>query len=146
VNDEGAPLDSPQELAPSSERADVSLRFFGDSLDPSELTRRLCREPSGAYRKGEWIRVRERDKLATTGSWRLQGAEPESESIEHQIRSLLEQVTDNLAVWQDLTARYEADVFVGAFFEFNLDFVLSAELVRLLQQRNLAIRFDVYAG
>ena len=49
----------------------VSLRFFGDDLDPDEITAALGASPTVGVRKGGvWLTSRGVEKVAGTGSWR----------------------------------------------------------------------------
>ncbi len=59
------------------DRACVSLRFFGDTLVPEELTQLLGCQPTEARRKGDVIPDKRYHRVASTGTWRLEGAQPE---------------------------------------------------------------------
>jgi Domain of unknown function (DUF4279) len=49
----------------------VSLRFFGDDLDPDEISKLLNCQPTVGYRKGDVMPDSRRRKIAGTGSWLL---------------------------------------------------------------------------
>src|ERR1700753_4050892 len=93
----------------------VTLRFYGDDLKPDEMTRLLGCAPTNAERTGEIVTTsRGTTRTVRRGNWRL-GAETSEAEIEDQVVELLARLTDDLAVWQALTARFEADVFCGVF-------------------------------
>ncbi len=127
------------------DRACVSLRFWGDTLIPEELTRLLGCQPTEARRKGDVIPDKRYHRIADTGSWRLEGASSEKDEIEDQVLALLASVTSDLEVWGRLAAEFESDVFVGLFLEdFNRGFDLSPRLMGMLSERGLEISFDIY--
>lgn len=131
-------------------RTTASLRFFGDDLVPDEITRLLGGRPTDGTRKGDPNgRVRRSDGIpmrANTGSWlrKVPGQEPSD--LELQIRNLLLDLTDDLAIWQKLSSRYAGNVFVGFFMtQVNEGCSLSPHTLRLLTDRGLALDLDVYA-
>ena len=121
----------------------VALRFFGDELDPVELTRRLGAEPTASRRKGDNMPNVER--TTSTGSWLLTSERQSKSSLEAQITALFDRLTDDLAVWRDLTDRYKADLFCGLWSEaWNRGVCLSPALLTRISERGLSIGFDVY--
>ena len=128
------------------DRSCVTLRFAGDSLDPDALSRLLGVRPTDARRKGDVIPDRRYHRIATTGMWRLEGALLESTNLEQQVLALLDSVTGDLRTWQDITAKYRADILVGVFLTaWNRGFSLSPKISRMLSDRNIAIGFDIYS-
>ena len=56
-------------------------------------------------------------------------------------------LTDDIAVWQGLTARFRADIFCGLFMEDGDEVIsLRPETILAAGSRGLLIGFDVYAG
>ena len=122
----------------------VCLRFFGDELDPDEVSRALGCQPTRAIRKGESAPGRYH-RVATTGSWLLEGAPADPPDVEEMIRGLLAAVSSDQWVWTDLTRRFSADIFCGLFLKReNRGFELSAALSAELAARNLVVGFDIY--
>lgn len=122
----------------------VALRFFGEDLDPAELSQRLGAEPTVCHRKGDSI-PNIQQETSRTGSWLLAGERQSKSSLEAQINSLLDRLTDDLDVWRDLTGRYKADLFCGLWSEaWNRGVALSPQLVARIAERGLSIGFDVY--
>jgi len=124
----------------------MSLRFFGDELDPEEITARLGKQPTAGVRKGRtWITELGGQKTARTGSWRLQAGDCRPGDLDRQINDLLEGLSEDLAVWADLSTRFKADIFCGIFMqEENEGISLSAKSMRELSSRGLLFDIDVY--
>jgi hypothetical protein len=126
------------------DRVQVTLRLFGDQLDPAEVTDKLGCLPTEASRRGAVIRY---DRLARTGSWRLEGVDSPSVELPQQVTNLLGRVTSDPAVWRDLTGRFNVDVFCGVYLtEWNRGFTLSSDVLRYLGDRGIEIGFDIYGA
>jgi hypothetical protein len=134
-------------MARLSESA-ASLRFFGDDLDPDELTRLLGSAPSVGVRKGEifrYHRAARRDVKAGTGSWRLHVERRNPGDLDGQIVELLSPLCQDLAVWRDLSARFDADIFCGLFLEKSNEGIdLRPETLMMVASRGLVLDFDIY--
>lgn len=130
------------------DRVTVSLRVFGDDLDRDEVSRLLACQPTQCHMKGE-VSVGQITGLrreARTGSWLLNSDDGRGVRLDEQIMNLLDRVTGDLAVWEELTEKYKADLFCGLFLEEeNRACRLPAEVLRRLAERRLSIGFDIYA-
>jgi hypothetical protein len=127
------------------QEATVSLRVFGDDLDPAEVTNSLGSPPTKALRKGDLIPDSRYHLEARTGSWRLESPADKSTDLSKQIDVLLDLVTSDVEVWRKLTARYSVDLFCGIFLDtFNRGFELPPKLLHRLAERGLRIGFDLY--
>jgi hypothetical protein len=127
------------------DRVDVSLRFFGDELDPQEISTLLGCSPTSARRKGEEIPDKRYFKVASTGSWVHALRQGAGSTLENQIRRLLAAATKDIDVWVKLTTKYSADIFCGLFLnEVNRTTELSSQLSGELAARNITLRFDIY--
>jgi hypothetical protein len=126
----------------------ASLRFFGDALDPDEITARLGAPPTVGVRKGgTWTTSTGASKPARTGSWRLETERRWPGDLDGQIAELLNALTDDLTVWRDLTTRFQADLFCGLFLqEGNEGLSLSAETTLSLGERGLVLALDIYGS
>lgn len=124
----------------------MTLRFFGDDLEPDELTSRLGCQPSVGARMGEvWTTMRGTEKIARTGTWRLNANDRQPGDLDAHVTELLASLNEDLAVWKDLTARFKADVFCGVWMkQSNEGASLSAETMMSLGGRGLALSFDIY--
>ena len=124
----------------------VSLRFFGDDLDPDEVSTLLGCSPTDSARRGDLVQLRTRSYTAPQGSWSL-CTERSADDIETQLVAMFGRLTDDLSVWQSLTTRFDADLFCGVFLVWQgHGFDMSPRLHRLLADRNLLIVFDIYAS
>ncbi|MEM6481911.1 MAG: DUF4279 domain-containing protein [Pseudomonadota bacterium] len=125
----------------------ASLRFFGDDLDPDELTRLLGCRPTKSERKEEQIvgQVTGNKRTARSGRWRLRAERREPGDFDAQISEILDQLTNDINIWQDLTSRFRADVFCGLFMEEGKEGIsLSNETLQKLAERGLTIDFNIY--
>ncbi|NGM50681.1 DUF4279 domain-containing protein [Caulobacter sp. 602-2] len=128
------------------QRTEATLRFFGDDLDPAEVSERLGAKPTVGVRKGDsWRTSRGVEKVAPTGSWRLEARAERSGDLDGQISELLGALSQDLDAWRALVARYKADVFCGLFLASGNDGVdLRPETLAALGERGLRLDFDIY--
>ena len=124
----------------------ASLRFFGDDLDPDEITRLLGGLPTVGVRKGgTWSMSGGAEKMAHRGQWRVTVERRSPGDLDEQVAELLTPLTTDLAVWNDLTRRFKADVFCGLFLnEFNEGLSLSSEMLEAFGLRGLSLDLDIY--
>jgi hypothetical protein len=128
-------------------KVSVSLRLFGDDIDPDEVTSLLGCEPTRALRKGAVDPFGKYRRVAPTGSWLLESNRPTDEDLEAQVLFLLGRVSSDEAVWRTLTDRFVVDVFCGVFLDdWNQGFALSPLVLTQLARRNLKIDFDIYSN
>lgn len=127
-------------------RARVSLRVFGDDLEPDEITKLLGCAPTSAGRKAEARQGgAERTYLWRTGSWLLSIDDCAPGDLDVQIKALLATVTDDLGVWRDILGRYRCDLFCGLFMsEGNEGAELEPETLEMLGARGLRLDLDIY--
>lgn len=130
------------------EKTAVSLRFFGDDLDPDEITRRLGCEPTVGVRKGGiWLTAQGREKVAGRGSWRLHVERRSPGDLDAQILELLAKLSADLNVWTELSERFNADVFCGLFMASgNAGLTLNPRTIAAVGERGLMLNFDIYSG
>ena len=124
----------------------TTLRIIGDALDPSQITKALGAEPTLVRTKGELItRPNGLARVAETGIWNRTAPDCEPGDLDRQITDLLSQMTADLAVWRELSARFRCEMFCGLFLaDGNEGIVLSAATLHLLAERGLSLDFDVY--
>jgi hypothetical protein len=126
-------------------RAVATLRVKGEELNPSEITRLLGSEPTYAYSKGD-VLIRPKGRIAKFGMWRLEAAPLEPSDFNTQVASLLDQLTQDLQIWQELTEKYDISLFCGWFMrESNEGEDLSSKTLISLGQRGLSLGLDIYA-
>ncbi|WP_367344742.1 DUF4279 domain-containing protein [Stenotrophomonas bentonitica] len=124
----------------------VTLRFFGDDLVPEQVSALLGARPTVSYLKGE-ERVGSHTGtvlVAKTGSWRLSAVDRIPEDLDAQIFEVLEQLTQDLTVWESL-ARYRPDVYCGLFMGSGNDGTsLSAEALLAMGLRGISLGLEIY--
>jgi hypothetical protein len=127
-------------------RVRVSLRVFGDSLEPEEVSALLGREPTRCHRKGDKIDPNGRS-VEPTGAWILDSGLSEKAEIEDHVEALLAPVSNDSDEWASLTSRFSASILCSAFLDqYNEGFELSPRLAQSLAERGLVIAFDIYSG
>lgn len=132
---------------PRLDRSVAALRFFGDDLDPEEITRLLGATPSlGARKGGVRLTPGGREKAARTGTWVLEAKDRSPADLDGQIEELLSPLTTDMSVWSDLRRRYSADIFLGLFLaQSNEGIALSPETMGAVGSRGLVLNADIYA-
>jgi hypothetical protein len=122
------------------DRWKVALRIYGEELDPDRISILLGCAPSSQARKG--------NPFPRKGRWILEivsDACDEDEDLDGGIKMLLAKLPSDTSVWLSLTSMYAVDVFCAVSLKStNRGFAISAEVSRLLSDRNLEIGFDIY--
>src|SRR5690349_1522253 len=105
-------------MGPISE-THVAVRFYGDDLDPNELSKLLGAQPDYAAHKGEIIRSEKsgRERTSRTGAWTFRVERREPGDLDGQIRELFSALTSDLNTWRALAAKYAPDLLVGLFMK-----------------------------
>ena len=128
------------------ERSAATLRFFGEMLDPDEITRLLGRSPSAAERKGDIVGHR-KNRVARLGSWRLSATDREPGDLDSQVDEILGGIPNDLSVWRQLTRVYAADLFCGVWLDSsNEEHHISPATLLKLGERGIRLSLDVYAN
>lgn len=124
----------------------ASLGFFGDELDPDEITARLGCEPQVGVRKGGiWLTARGAEKVAGTGSWRLRVDRREPGDLDGQINELLDGLSDDFPMWRALAQRFRGRIFCGLFLAGgNEGLTLQSRTLERLAERGLLLDLDIY--
>ena len=127
-------------------RSTALIGFYGDNLDPDEITNAFGIEPSvGVCKGGEWRTSMGAVKIARTGSWRLECDGSEPDDLSGQLRSLLARMPDDLEVWQAFAGRYRAVAFCGVWLQsYNDGLELASDVLSALGARRLSIDLDIY--
>ncbi|GAA0650641.1 DUF4279 domain-containing protein [Brevundimonas lenta] len=128
------------------ESSAASIGFYGDDLDPAEITRSLGGEPTVGVARGEtWTNDYGREITAKTGSWRLVADRQEPADLDWKIRQLFSGLNDDLQAWRSLAGRYRGRVFCGLFLATSNDgLTLQPETLRMIGERGLVVDLDIY--
>ena len=127
-------------------RSRVTIGFYGDALDPEEITTLLRAEPTVGVRKGNtWHTSRGFPKIAYTGSWRVISENREPADLDSQINEILDALEGDLSVWLSLAEQYRAVVFCGLFLsEGNEGIELQPQTLARIGERGLILDLDIY--
>ncbi len=129
-------------------RSAVSIRIFGKFLDPDQITALLGCSPSTSGKTDEIIFSESGiPRKIRKGFWFIENGESDAVDLEEKINLLLDKLTGNLEVWQQITREYKADIFCGLFMNnINEGFTFTPTLMRKLADRNVKIGFDIYTS
>ena len=126
------------------DRVNVTLRLFGDDLDPDQVSVQLGCKPTASYRKDDRLPSKRYRRIAKTGSWRLSSPEDEAGTLEEKLNRLLDSVSSDLKAWADLK-QFEHDIFCGIRLDqWNRGGSLSPQLLARLAERDLTLQLDIY--
>jgi hypothetical protein len=124
-----------------------ALRLYGDDLDPDAVTAALGRAPTRGWRKGD-RRVGPKSGrvvIERTGGWLLRAEDREPEDLPAQIREVLEQLSEDPAVWAELRTRCRIDMFCGVFMASGNDGLeFEPALMHALALRGIKLSLDLY--
>ena len=125
----------------------ASIGFHGDDLDPDEITRALG-QPSWAAKKGDILLSPSGEKITSpSGIWLLEVEEAEPEELDRQISDMFASLSDDLGIWKDLTARYQAKISAGLFLSrYNEGLGISPKTLSAIGARGLQLDFDIHGG
>ena len=122
------------------DRCEVTLRVFGDELDPDTISAMLGCAPTSAEKKGMSIPTKGGSaRIARRGRWLLSITSEECGEwdVDEVVIALLVLPSD-VTIWRHLTTTYKVDLFCGLFMKAgNRGFGLSAATCKVLADRNL---------
>ena len=127
----------------------VTLRIFGDHLDPALISDMLGQQPTGSDRKGDIHTSASSGstRVAKTGSWRLSVEERESADINLLIEDLLASLNQDTRIWKQISKQFDASVSIGIFMSNeNEGFDLKASTLSALAERRISVSFDMYSS
>jgi hypothetical protein len=133
-------------------RVRISLRVFGDSLEPEEVSALLGRVPTREHNKGDKTHKAgtaqgNSDAVEPTGAWILDSGLSEKAEVEEHIESLLGSLSNDMDEWSRLTDVCSASIHCGLFLDqYNEGFELSPRVAQSLAERGLVVSFDIYSG
>lgn len=123
----------------------VTLRFFGEDLEPDTLTALLGCSPTHAVRRGDPFPKIGCSQRARMGSWRLAGPTESGKSLDQQIMDILCRVNSDLSIWKQLSEKYDADLFCGLWLnDANRSTKLSPRVTKEISARGLELNLDIY--
>ncbi|MFD1982177.1 DUF4279 domain-containing protein [Mesorhizobium newzealandense] len=132
---------------PEIAQSSASLRFFGDDLDPVDLTRLLGGKPTYAIGKGDFHTYppNRPPRIALTGFWRLSSEYEAGDQLDRQIADILATLTSDLSVWAALVLRFKVDMFCGVWLgEESRGLGLTPQTLQKLGERGIKLGLDIY--
>lgn len=126
----------------------ASLGFYSDELDPSHISEVLGAQPTVGVRKGGiWNTHSGAEKIAVTGSWRLNFERRSPGDLDGQIQEILAKLTSDTAAWRVLSERYKGRIFCGLFLASgNEGISLEPATITAIGERGLLLDFDIYGS
>jgi hypothetical protein len=129
----------------------ASLRIFGDSLDPKEVSRILGCAPTASYLKGDEKTWKDNKSVAKklvrkTGMWSLDATDQEPGNLNTQVAEIFGKLNSDLSVWASLTNNYKIDLFCGFTMEQSDEGIeISAKTLQTLGERNVPVGICLYS-
>jgi hypothetical protein len=128
------------------DRSVVTLRIFGDTLDPERISRLLGGVPTESFRKGETKPSKIRNLVRKSGGWLLGAKDQEPGNVDVQVEEILGQLTHDLSVWAAISSEYKVDLFCGFFMEETDEGIeITAKNLKALGERGIKIGICIYA-
>jgi hypothetical protein len=123
----------------------ISLGFYGDDLDPDEISTRLAGSPTSMCRKGDPIAEKDNPHVERTGRWVKSSDTLPGESLEPQLNQFLASLTQDVSIWRSITKQYKTRFIVSATIRnWNRGLDISPELLRQIADRGLGLGVDIY--
>jgi hypothetical protein len=133
--DVGGPID----------QVNITLRVSAPDLDPDTITRRLGVKPTFAARRGDQRPSKYQVIVQGVGIWLLELPSSTEWELSDAISELLRPLPDDVAVWKEIAAEAQVDVFCGLHLsDWNRGVDLSPELLVRLGERGIGLTFDIY--
>lgn len=130
-------------------RTVATLRIMGDDLRPDEITRMLGCEPTFSQIKGEELIGRKTGfvRIAKFGMWQLQATDREPGNLDEQIEELLDKLSGSVDNWNDISNKFEIDLFCGLFLaRSNEGLSISPKSLAALGGRSIELDLDIYGS
>ena len=123
----------------------IAVGFYGEDLDPAEITKLLGREPTSQCRRGDIVNGKVSSRVEKVGRWVVAPPVTPGESLDPQLRRLLGSMTDDLTIWHSLVERYKSRFMISTWIRsWNRGLEIEPELVRAFADRRLGIGVDIY--
>ena len=127
------------------DKTSVSLRVFGDDLEPDQISLLMGCQPTQSCRKGDTCGHGKFQRIEKTGKWLLHADEAKAATLDAQINSLLDRLTGDLTAWRELNSHYRVDLFCGLFLEnLNRGTTLTGQTLQRMAERGIPLGLDIY--
>ena len=125
----------------------ISLRIFGDDLDPSFLTQQLGVAPTESGRKGEPNLSSRHGAMSLweTGAWVYRLSMRSDTELGDALDELLAAMPQDATLWEELTSTYAVDVCCGVFLEAGVQGTsIPAEVLAKLGRFGLPLALELH--
>jgi len=131
------------------DRFSITLRIYGEDLDPDRISALLGCPPTSSERKGVPVEIaRGGIRMPKRGRWLLEIESDqcdEDDDVGDGVKKLLAGLPSDPALWESLTKKYKVDIFCSIYLATdNRGFGISPEVSKMLADRSLEIGFDIY--
>ena len=127
----------------------ATLRIGGDDLQPDKITEFLGCKPTKSQTKGQIFSSKKsgKERAAKTGMWRFSVADATPANLDAQIVEIFQQLPSDMTKWEQLSSRYDIDLFCVLFLNKTNDVILIApEPMKILSSRGVTLTLDMYAS
>lgn len=126
------------------DEVNVTLAFYGEGLEPDEITRILGVEPTRSHRRGD--RIGPKSQPFPKGAWLLTEHGRDAETAEVIIDRVLKRLPEDVEIWRDLRTRYDIQLRFGLHMTgWNKGFSILPEQVTRIAELGASMEFDIYA-
>jgi len=140
--------DATTDTTPQANDVRITLRIFGNGLDPTAVSRQLGLIPSKAAKSGDVIarsRRSSRVRRASTGTWIYAACRVHADSVSLAIDNLLRMLEPAGEAFLRLSEMYKVDLSLGVFPSSTGTILeLPVPLLAALSAKGIAVRLDVY--
>ena len=134
------------EIGGGFDETSVTLSLYSERLDRRRVSDLLDVTPTKAWDPGERHPLGNKGKtrICEWGKWYL-STDSDTRPVEEKIRELLDRCSPDLEHWKQLSSDYDMWLEVrGHMNNWNRELNLSVESLRMLTDRNLDLKVDVY--
>jgi hypothetical protein len=129
------------------DRISVSLRVFGDDLDPHRASSILGCDPTRAWRKGDARPGNRAPGHRNTGIWLLEMGYVPGQEFSNAVRKLFAQCTSDLDAWRSLHQAARLDLFCGIHLEeWHRGLDVDPDVLAILSDRGITLSLDISAN
>ena len=130
------------------DNSEASLRFWGDDLDPDEISQLLGVRPTAAGTKGSIKQTLRSGKqfVAKSGYWILDTKSESPADLDKQIFELIGAFKADKRTLRGLVKRFHGNLFTGLFLKLSNEGIhISAKTLTLLGSLGFSLDIDIYS-
>jgi Domain of unknown function (DUF4279) len=130
------------------EHSEASLRFWGDDLDPDEISQILGVRPTAAGTKGSVRKTLRSGKqvIAKSGYWHHEAKSESPADLDKQLFELIGAFKADKRTLRGLVKRYHGNLFTGLFLKLsNGGIHISAKTLTVLGSLGFSLDVDIYS-